>query len=187
MCASPSIDANNPYSNEKDKKIKKNNETLYDEMKMYSHHIICLLVRCTITRTTTKSRVPFNINSILCISLLITVSSVRNLLICNSSASLLFFVITYFIQLSYFVRDFYFGTYNPHPILCQITGCLATFDTIIAAYSCIVQAISRFFLTYRNNWALILTRWIMTGLIISLFLAIASVIHAIFLWMINDQ
>lgn len=51
MCASPSIDANNPYSNEKDKKIKKNNETLYDEMKMYSHHIICLLVRCTITRT----------------------------------------------------------------------------------------------------------------------------------------
>lgn len=101
--------------------------------------------------------------------------SVLNLLMCNSSASLLFFAITYFIQTPYFIQQIYYNAPEPSSFYCQITGFLATFGTGVASYSCIVQAISRFFitvlyerralLTFRTNWILIIIIWITSGII----------------------
>ena len=108
--------------------------------------------------------------------------SVLNLLMCNSSASLLFFAVTYFIQTPYFIQQVYFDAPEPSPLYCQITACLATFGTGVASYSCIVQAISRFFmtvlyerrvlLTFRTNWILIIIIWAASGIIaIGMFLS----------------
>lgn len=95
--------------------------------------------------------------------------SILNLLMCHSSACLFVFALTYSIQIPYF------NTAEPNPFYCRIAGCLATFGTGLAAYSCIVQAISRFFTTilykhrvlasFRTNWILIITIWLLTAII----------------------
>jgi hypothetical protein len=101
--------------------------------------------------------------------------SVVNLLMCNSSASLLFLAITYSIQTPSFIQQIYFDAPEPSPLFCKISACLATFSTGVVAHSCIVQAVSRFFmtvvykykhlLTYRTNWIIIITSCVVNGVV----------------------
>ncbi len=102
-------------------------------------------------------------------------ASVVNLLMCNSCVSLFFLSITYSIQTPSFIQQIYFDAPQPSPLFCKISASLATFSTGVVAHSCIVQAVSRFFitilckhkylLTYRTHWILIIISWVINGII----------------------
>jgi hypothetical protein len=101
--------------------------------------------------------------------------SIVNLLTCNSCVALLFYVITLCVQAPSIIQSIYFDIHNTNSFFCKICACLATFGTAVLAYSYLVQAISRFFitilykhkilLTFRTNWILIATSWIASGII----------------------
>jgi hypothetical protein len=102
--------------------------------------------------------------------------SVVNLLMCNSCASLFTLAITYSIQTPSFIQQIYFDAPQPSSLFCKISASLATFSTGVVAHSCIVQAVSRFFITilykhkylvtYRTHWIVIIISWV-TNVIIA--------------------
>lgn len=105
--------------------------------------------------------------------------SISNLLICNSSATLLYYSIATSIQLPYL--------FISHPrsfVLCQIQAFVHFSSCVIIAYSCLIQAISRFFiiilyqrkslLTYRATWILILFNWLI-GVVLAGLLFLSSI------------
>ena len=95
--------------------------------------------------------------------------SITNLLVCNSSAALIFYVIAITIQISFLFQT------NNQPIdstFCKIRAFIYLFACSVKSLSYLVQAISRWFITihykhrllvkYRTNIIIIITSWIVS-------------------------
>jgi hypothetical protein len=99
------------------------------------------------------------------------------LLTCNSCAALFFYAIANSIQIPFIIQSDLIQSYNTSTIFCKIRAFLITYATIVKGYAYLVQAISRFFitvlykrrflLTFRFNWIMIITSWIVNGMFIS--------------------
>jgi hypothetical protein len=98
------------------------------------------------------------------------------LLTCNSCAALFFYAIANSIQIPFIIQSDLIQSYNTSTIFCKIRAFLITYATIVKGYAYLVQAISRFFitvlykrrflLTFRSNWIMIITSWIVSGMFI---------------------
>ncbi|UJR11227.1 hypothetical protein I4U23_015410 [Adineta vaga] len=78
--------------------------------------------------------------------------SIVNLLICNSCFALFFCAITYSIQTPSVIQQIYFDGLPSSALFCQISACLTILSTGVVAHSCIVQAITRFFISSLSTW-----------------------------------
>jgi hypothetical protein len=106
--------------------------------------------------------------------------SVVNLLTANQCVALLVYVVTSFIQTPSVMQRICFEAPEPNPLVCRVYACLAIFGNGVITSSCVVQAMSRFFitilykyrilLTYRTNWIMIISVWIGSGLFSSILL-----------------
>ena len=101
--------------------------------------------------------------------------SIGNLLACNSSATLIFYAITVSIQIPFVVRSEAYPASATDLKACKAFASLLFCASTVKAYSYLVQAISRFFITilpkhrylhsFRTNCLLILTSWIASVMI----------------------
>jgi hypothetical protein len=101
--------------------------------------------------------------------------SITNLLACNSCVTLIFFAVTVFIQIPFIIQNDPLQSHTINTTFCKTHGFLIIFATSVKTYSYLIQAISRFFitilhkhrflLTFRTNWFMIITSWIISGII----------------------
>jgi hypothetical protein len=101
--------------------------------------------------------------------------SITNLLACNSCAALLFFALTISIQIPFIIQNDLLQSHTINTTFCKTRGFLLTFATSVKTYSYLIQAISRFFITilhkhrflrtFHVNWTMVITSWIISGII----------------------
>ena len=101
--------------------------------------------------------------------------SIGNLLACNSSATILLYAITITIQIPFVVRDDSGSMTAKDTNACKALASLLFYACTVKAYSYLVQAISRFFISvfpqhrflhsFRANYLLILGSWLVSAMI----------------------
>lgn len=98
-----------------------------------------------------------------------TCRSIVNLLICNSCLAQLLCVISFLVQIPLLVRRFSNDAFEPNQTLCKGGAAPVTISTSAVSSACLIQAISRFFITvlyqhrflctFASNWILIVGSW----------------------------
>jgi hypothetical protein len=101
--------------------------------------------------------------------------STANLFTCHSSVALLFYATTLSIQIPFVIQSDPLHVDEMNTSFCKIRSFIATYATLVKAYSYLVMAISCFFITilykrrvllsFRVNWIVIITSWIFSGII----------------------
>jgi hypothetical protein len=101
--------------------------------------------------------------------------STANLLTCHSSVALFFYAITLSIQIPFIIQNNTLLPDETNTLSCKIRSFIATYATLIKAYSYLVMAICCFFVTvlYKHkilrsfliHWMVIIMSWIFSGII----------------------